>query len=60
MGSPSSSTKFEVKGILKLLPWTRETSAGTVDTLGEALVMSSSNVYVMLAGKLSEIVTEIT
>jgi hypothetical protein len=60
MGSLSSSIKFEVKGMLKILPWTSKTSAGTEASLGEALVMSSLNVYVMLAGKLSEIVTEMT
>jgi hypothetical protein len=54
MGSPSSSTKFEVNGMLKICPWTKETAAGTVATLGAAFVILSMKLDVILEVKLSD------
>ena len=54
MRSPSSSTKFVVKGILKLLPWTSEGAPKAIAYLGTVLVILSMKVDVKLAGKSSE------
>ena len=60
MTSPSSSLKFEAKGILKLLPWTREIASGTMTTLGAALVTFRVKLAVIFDGKSSETVNVIT
>ena len=59
MGSPSSSKKFEANGILKTFPWTTETSAGTVATLGTSFVTLTKKVEVKLDVKLSDTLTVI-
>ena len=56
MASPSSSAKFEAKGILKLLPCTREIAPGAVTTFGEALMTFTVKLVVIFDGKSSEIV----
>jgi hypothetical protein len=60
MGSPSSSTKFEANGMLKLFPWTTETAASTVATLGTAFFILSVKVEVKLDVKLSDTFIVIT
>ena len=54
MGSPSSSTKFEVNGMLIIVPCTNLTAAGTVATLGAAFVILSMKLVVKLEVKLSD------
>ena len=60
MPSPSSSAKFESKGIVKLFSCTSDTSPGTMTTLGGVLVTLSVKVCVILYGKSSETVIVIT
>jgi hypothetical protein len=58
--SPSSSTKFEDKGILLLFPWTSETAAGTIATLGAEFVILNLKLVTKLEGKPSDTVILIT
>ena len=60
MASPSSSVKFEAKGILKLLPCTREIAPGAVTTFGAELMTFSVKFAVIFDGKSSETVIVIT
>jgi hypothetical protein len=60
MRSPSSSTKFEANGMLKLFPWTKETASGTVATLGTVFVMLSVKLEIKLDVKLSDTFIVIT
>jgi hypothetical protein len=60
IGSPLSSIKYELKGILKLFPKETDAAAGIVATLGAALVILSVKVDVKLDVKLSYTVIVIT